>query len=98
MHIRNLWKPRNILEFKKAFIYGPSIQEHILTPEELKKHPPLLLDLTIEVIIFHDIGILNEELENLRRRLKELGAVRIKTNDSWFWILKPDLKLEEIEL
>ncbi|MEM2924751.1 MAG: nucleotidyltransferase domain-containing protein [Methanocellales archaeon] len=86
-------------KFKEAFIYSPSIQEYILTPEELKKHPPLLLDLTVEVIILHDSGILNEELEKLRSRLRELGARRIETGDSWFWILKPDLRLgEELEL
>ncbi|MEM2925809.1 MAG: nucleotidyltransferase domain-containing protein [Methanocellales archaeon] len=94
-----LTETEEYLKFKEAFIYSPSIQEHILTPQELKKHPPLLLDLTMEVIIFHDAGILNIELEKLRKRLKELGARRIETGDSWFWILKPDLKFgEELEL
>lgn len=59
----------------------------------------MLLDLTIDAVILHDAGILSEELEKLRKRLKELGARKINTGNSWFWILKPDLKLgEELEL
>lgn len=85
--------------FKEVFRRSPSIQEHVLTPEELKAHPPILLDLTTDALILYDIGVLAEELERLKGRLKELGARRVKTGDSWFWILKPDLKLgEEVEL
>jgi len=55
--------------------------------------------LTANVVIFYDTGILKEELERIRCRLKELGARKVKTGDSWFWILKPDVKLgEEVEL
>ena len=71
----------------------------MLTPEELKKHPPILLDLTEDAVILYDTGILKEEIENLKRRLESLGAKRIRTGNTWFWILKPDLKLgEELEL
>lgn len=80
-------------------LWRPSIQEHVLTPEELKKHPPILLDLTEDAVILYDTGILKEEIENLKRRLESLGAKRIRTGNTWFWILKPDLKLdEELEL
>lgn len=86
-------------KFIDDFGWPPSIQEIILTPEELRAHPPILLDLTTDVLIFYDTGILKEELEKIRLRLRELGAKKIKTGDSWFWILKPDLKLgEEVEL
>ena len=55
--------------------------------------------MTTDAVILHDEGILSEELEKLKRRLKELGAKKIRTGDTWFWILKPDLKLgEELEL
>jgi len=85
--------------FKEVFVWPPSIQEIILTPEELKAHPPILLDLTTDAVILYDAGILSDELEKLRGRLKDLGAKKIRTGDSWFWILKPDLKLgEEVEL
>ena len=65
----------------------------------LARHPPLLLDLTTDAIILHDTGVLSRELGRLRLRLEELGAQKIKTGSTWFWILKPDLKLgEEVEL
>ena len=71
----------------------------ILSPKELRAHPPLLLDLTSDVVVLYDSGILKEELGKLKMRLKELGARKVKTGDSWFWILKPDVKLgEEVEL
>lgn len=96
---KKLSKTEEYVRFKEVFRRSPSIQEHVLTPEELKTHPPILLDLTTDALILYDIGVLAEELERLKGRLKELGARRVKTGDSWFWILKPDLKLgEEVEL
>jgi len=82
-------------QFKNTFGSSPNIQEIILAPVELKAHPPVLLDLTTDVIILHDTGILKEELIKLKNKLKELGARRVVQKDSWFWILKPDLKLGE---
>lgn len=96
---RKLSKTEEYKKFEEVFGWSPSIQEHVLTPEELRRHPPLLLDMTTDAVILHDEGILSEELEKLKRRLKELGAKKIRTGDTWFWILKPDLKLgEELEL
>ena len=86
-------------KFKDVFGWIPSIQEIILTPEELKAHPPILLDLTTDAVIMYDKGILSEELDRIREKLRELGAKKIKHKDSWFWILKPDVMLgEEVEL
>jgi len=86
-------------KFIDRFGWTPSIQEIILTPEELRAHPPLLLDLTTDALLLHDEGILSEELDKIRKRLKELGARKILLEDSWFWILKPDAKLgEEVEI
>jgi len=96
---KKLEKTNEYKRFEEAFDWPPTIQEHILSPDELKRHPPLLLDLTTDSIILYDRGILNEELDKLRVTLKKLGAKRVRTNDTWFWILKPDLKLgEELEL
>jgi len=96
---KKLSKTEEYARFKEVFRRSPSIQEHVLTPEELKAHPPILLDLTTDALILYDIGVLAEELEKLRRRLRELGSKKVKVGDSWFWILKPDLKLgEEVEL
>ncbi len=96
---KKLSKTEEYERFTDVFGWSPSIQEIIFTPEELKRHPPILLDLTTDAVILYDEGILSEELEKLRGRLRELKAKKIKHKDSWFWILKPDLKLgEEVEL
>jgi len=62
----------------------------------LARHPPLLLDLTTDAIILYDTGVVSRELERLKKRLEELGAKKIRTGCTWFWILKPDLKLGEV--
>ena len=94
-----LSKTEAYTKFKDVFGWTPSIQEVILTPEELKAHPPILLDLTTDALILYDKGVLSEELDRLRERLRELGAEKIKHKDSWFWILKPDVKLgEEVKI
>lgn len=45
--------------------------------------------------ILYDTGILAEELAKIKKRLKELGSKKVKIKDSWFWILKPDIRLGE---
>ena len=73
------------------------ISEVILTPEEVRDHPPILLDLTVEGLILYDReDFLKKELEALRVRLRELGARRLKGREGWYWILKPDAKLGEV--
>jgi len=73
------------------------MSEVILTPEEVKRHPPILLDLTEEGVILYDRGgFLREELEALKMRLRELGARRVKGREGWYWLLKPDAKLGEV--
>jgi predicted nucleotidyltransferase len=68
----------------------------MFTLEEASKHPPIMLDIVDDGIILHDRdeflqGILND----IRRRLKELRARKVKTQKGWYWILKPDAKLGE---
>lgn len=86
-------------KFKDTYGRRPNIQEIILAPSELKAHPPILLDLTTDIIILYDKGILNEEIDKVRKKLRELGARKVEREGSWFWILKPDLKLgEKVEI
>ncbi len=87
-----LSKTEEYAKFKETFGVRPNFQEIIFAPDELKVHPPILLDLTTDSIILHDTGILREELNKIRKRLKELGSKKVKFKDSWFWILKPDIK------
>lgn len=35
-------------------------------------------------------------LEDLKRRLEELGAKRVWVGDKWYWVLKPDIKFGEV--
>jgi predicted nucleotidyltransferase len=64
--------------------------------EEIKRHPYILLDITLEGIMLHDKdGFLEKELEKIRRRLKELGSLRKTTARGKYWVLKPDLKVGE---
>ncbi|MBS7288279.1 MAG: nucleotidyltransferase domain-containing protein [Candidatus Freyarchaeota archaeon] len=81
--------------FISKYGWSPVIQEHVLSEEELKAHPPVLLDMTQHVRILHDSGVLQAELEKLKARLKELGARKV----GGFWVLKPDVKAgEAVEL
>jgi predicted nucleotidyltransferase len=68
-----------------------------LTPSEIEKHPPILLDLVDEgAILYDEDGFLARELEKVKRRLGELGAKKVITKKGHFWILKPDAKPGEV--
>ncbi len=90
-----LSETKEYAKFKHTYGVRPNFQEIIFTPDELKVHPPVLLDITTDSIILYDTGILGEEIAKIKKRLKELGSKKIKLKDSWFWILKPDVKLGE---
>ena len=68
----------------------------IFAPEEASKHPPIMLDIIDDGIILHDREeFLERILDDIRNRLKELGARKVKTQKGWYWTLKPDAKLGE---
>ena len=68
----------------------------MLTPEEASKHPPIMLDLVDDGILLYDRGgFLQGILDDIRSRLKELEARKVKTRKGWYWILKPDARLGE---
>ena len=72
-----------------------------LSEREIRDHPPLLLDMTEEVILLYDKEhFLKKELERVKKRLKKLGSLkRMLPDGSWYWALKPDLKIgERIEI
>ena len=73
------------------------ISEVVLTPSEVAKHPPILLDLIFDGEILYDkSGFLKRELEALRRKLEGMGARRVRSRRGWYWILKPDIKFGEV--
>jgi predicted nucleotidyltransferase len=67
------------------------------TPEEVLKGSPLFLDMVEDAkILFDSEGFLNNYLQELKYRLKKLGAKRVWRANAWYWILKPDLQPGEI--
>lgn len=69
----------------------------IFTSEEIKRHPPILIDIVEEGLILEDKGdFLKKQLEAIKERLKSLGAVRKTTPQGHYWVLKPDIKAGEI--
>ena len=75
----------------------PALQEHLLIEEEFKAHPPLLLDLVTDARVLYDTSVFAREMQRLRKQLEEYGSQKVYARDgSWFWILKPDLRLGEV--
>lgn len=48
------------------------------------------------VLLIDESGLLAREIEALKRRLRELGAVRVRSKHGWYWILKPGARLGEV--
>ncbi|MDI6885919.1 MAG: nucleotidyltransferase domain-containing protein [archaeon] len=77
---------------------GTLISPVPLTSDEIKKNPPILLDVVTDGIILYDTdNFMKTILTNLKKRLEEIGARKIILGDGkWFWDLKPDYKLGEV--
>ncbi len=68
-------------------------QPIILTPREAMVKPSILLDVALDgVIIFDRDCFLQGLLREIRRRLRQAGARRVKHGRGWYWILKPGIK------
>lgn len=74
----------------------PLISDLYLTPEEVERHPPILLDLVEDGVILYDReDFLKRVLDDIRR-MTELGSRRV---DRRYWILAPHAKFgEEIRI
>jgi len=73
------------------------VSDIFLTPDEVKTHPPILLDMTEDALIVYDRdGFLGAVLDDVRRKLRELGAKKIPTKRGYYWLLKPDAKPNEV--
>lgn len=69
----------------------------ILTTDEIKSHPPVLLDISQEGIILLDTEkFLERHLNMIRETLKKLGSVKKITPHGYYWVLKPDIKSGEV--
>lgn len=73
------------------------ISDIFLTPAEVKRHPPILLDLTDEGIIIYDKDdFLRNTLSLLKEKLEAIGAKKIVSAKGHYWVLKPDIEPSEV--
>ena len=73
------------------------VSDIFLTRDECLAHPPILLDVTEDGFIAYDRErFLESVLGDMKRRLRELGAVRVWARRGYYWVLKPNAKPEEI--
>ncbi|MCX9081091.1 MAG: nucleotidyltransferase domain-containing protein [Candidatus Methanoperedens sp.] len=73
------------------------VSDIFFTSAEIKKHPPILLDIIDDGIILYDKGsFLSNELKILKNRLESQMARKIITAKGHFWILKPDVAAGEV--
>jgi len=90
--IKSSPKARALRKMNQSILVSPIM----LTPEEASKHPSIMLDIVDDDIILYDRGgFLQGILDDIRSRLRELGARKVKTRKGWYWILKPDARLGE---
>ena len=67
------------------------------SPDEVRQGGLIYLDMVEDArILFDPEGFFRAFLAGLEARLKELGSVRVQRGESWYWILKPDLKPGEV--
>jgi len=68
-----------------------------LHPREVRRLPPILLDVSEEGIVLYDRErVLEEALLQLRLRLLKLKARRVFLDENrWYWDLKPDYRFGE---
>lgn len=67
------------------------------TPEEVLEGGLIYLDMVEDARVLLDDGeFFASFLGGLRRRLAQLGSKRIRHGNTWYWVLKPDLKPGEV--
>ncbi len=81
---------RPVLAEARATGITTELSPVLMTPSEILRGSPLLLDLTEDCRFLHDKdGFLQSALEQFRARLERLGARRIWRGNAWFWDLNP---------
>jgi len=73
------------------------ISDIFLTPREVQKHPPILIDMVEDAVILYDrMDYLKNVLKRLGEKLKEIGARKVVVEKGYFWVLKPNAKPSEV--
>ena len=69
----------------------------ILSPEEARRHRPLYLDMVEDAVVVYDRdGFFENVLNEIAKRLEELGAERVWIGRAWYWRLKKDYRFGEV--
>jgi predicted nucleotidyltransferase len=93
-------KARETKEYKELFEKGiyAEVSPYIVTIEELKENPLILLDIMDEGIILYEKGeCFRELMKKFKEKIKELGSRKVIIDENaWYWELKPDWKIGEI--
>jgi hypothetical protein len=63
---------------------------------DLKRAPPLFLDVTEDGILLVDDGFMEGLLRELVKRMRRLGSRRVRIRRGWYWDLKPDYVFGEV--
>ena len=96
-HIHELLKKTDASATLKSLGRSTLISDIFLTPQEVEKHPPILIDMVEDAVILYDpTGFLRKVLKKLGEKLKEMGARKVVVEKGYFWILKPDVKPSEV--
>ncbi len=87
------------LEYSEALRAGyyPIVQNYAMSVEEAKGFNRVYLDAVVDGIVLYDKdGFLTGVLQSLRKRLEEMGSVRVTLPDKrFYWVLK-DVKAGEV--
>ena len=88
---------RRELDFLRWHGYYTLLSFYPLRREKAERLPLLMLDMTENALVVYDEGgFFKRLLEELRRRLAELGARRVRARGGLYWDLKPDYKPLEV--
>jgi predicted nucleotidyltransferase len=91
---------RETKEYKELFENGiyAEVSPYIVTVEELRENPLILLDIMDEGIILYEKGeCFRELIKKFKEKLEELGSRKVYLPDgTYYWELKPDWKPGEL--
>lgn len=76
--------------------YLPEITPVLYTVEEIQNTKPIFLDMVEDGIILLDDGTLQRKIKEIKENMKRLGSRKVILDDgSYYWIIKPDIRLGE---
>jgi len=75
----------------------PLLSPIVLDLERAAKLRPLYLDMVEDAVILYDRdGFFQGVLDRLSKRLRELGAKRVRIGRKWVWVLKEKVETGEV--